>query len=226
MYVIFIVSVLLFSQCKTPNSNTMTEEECRQMGFVLSEMWNNYFLNDEQSYARLDSALALIDTMLLCNCDVYKFNLIVCKISTLCEKKEFAEALTFANQTNDSLFLALYLKPLYLKRIKAMEAQEKGDISTRNALLQDIVIELKNYLHIPSAEIDSILKSKNVQDIYRYEKNLAISQYYFYRAQIEGTDKILNELDSLQQSIHGNQEFFDASLKSMVMIDFTPFIGL
>jgi len=70
-------------------------------------------------------------------------------------------------------------------------------------------VHLDSALAIPSSEIDSVLASKDINDIYKYEKLMPICQYYFYRAQIEGRDKILNEVDSLQQNINGNQEFFD-----------------
>jgi len=224
IFIVFIVFV--FSQCRTSNTNTIDEVKCKQMSMKASEMFNNYFMIDnEQSYVRLDSALSLIDTMFLCNCNVRKFNLVANKVIILSIKRDFPKALKFIKKTNDTLFLAPYLKSVYLKRIEAMEAQDQNDIVTRNNLIRGIVIELKNYLPFPSSEIDSVLSSNDVQNIYQYEKHLAICQYYFYRAQLEGTDKIINELDSLKQSINGNHEFFDFYLKNFIKQDFMLFEG-
>ena len=221
------VSVFMFFQCKTVNTNKVDDEDCERMAIKVSELINDYFLIDnEQSYFRLDSALVLIETMFLYDCNPYKFNLVTRKILTLSLKNDFEKALDFIRETNDSLFLAPYLKSIYLKRVKAMQAQVQGDMSLRNKLIYDIVVELRNYLSIPSAKIDSILAQKDIQDIFKYEKHIAICQYYFYRAQIEGVDNILNELDSLQQSINGNQEFFDDFLRIFILADFMFFDGL
>ena len=224
--IIIIFSVLIFSQCRTSSTNVIDEEKCRQISMKASEMFNNYFMIDnEQSYTYLGAALALMDTMFLCNCDVRKFNLVSNKITILCIKRDFSEALNFIKKTNDTLFLSPYLKSVYLKRIEAMEAQARDDIVIRNKLIGDIVIELENYLPFPSSKIYSVLSSNDIQDIYQYEKHLAICQYYFYRAQIEGKDKIINELNSLKQTIKGNQDFFDFFLRGFIEQDFMVFSG-
>ena len=222
-----MLCVFAFSQCINSNTGKINDEKCKQMVLKTQEMFNNYYMIDnEQSYIRLDSALAMIDSMFLCNCNVLKYNLVANKIVILCAKKDYSAALEFTKGINDSLFAAPYLKYVFIKRIEAIEAQERGDSVTRNKLIGDIVVDLKNYLSIPSPEIDSVLALKNVKDIYRYEKHMAIVQYYYYRAQIEGTDKVFNELDSLRQSINGNQEFFDNFLKGFINEDFIHFSGL
>ena len=223
------VGVLAFCQCRPSNTHALSEEQCEQMNAKTAELINDYTIIDENRLsARLDSALVLIDSMLKCNCKVsFKAKAAIRKVYILCTKKEYAEALKFTQATSDTLFIEPYMKYVYEKRIEAMMAQEQNDMATRNKLIHDIVIYLQNYLPIPSPAIDSVLALKDRHDIGRYEKNFAISQYYYYRAQIEGKDKILKELDSLQQRINGNQEFFDYFLREPIKYDkFMNFNGV
>jgi len=219
--------VFVFSQCKNSNTDTIKNEKCKQMAMKMSKMLVDYYRVDfERSNVHLDSALALIDTMFQCNCDTRRFNLVKNKVTILCRKKDYSEALKFTQATNDSLFALPYLKYVYLKRIEAIEAQEQNDMETRNKLINDIIIYLKSYMSVSPSEIDSVLALKDINDIIKYEKLMPLIQYYFYRAQIEGSDKIMNELDSLKQNINGNQKFFDDFIKDFVKSDFIPFEGL
>jgi len=167
----------------------------------------NYVTEQDTTFIRLDSALNLIDTMMY-ECKKYYAGLVSNKLQILSAKKEYAIALKFINCLDEKEISPLR-KFILLKRFEAMQAQIENDTIQKNKLIMEIIGYLKSDLLNDSTGIKTILQLPKVLDIMQHKESLYIIQLYYYRAQIEGASKILNELDSFQQKINGNSDFFE-----------------
>ena len=105
-----------------------------------------------------------------------------------------------------------------------MESQQKGDTASRNKYIRAIIAELKDSLS--NIKIDSVLQESNELNIIQKGKGFTLTQYYYYRSQIEGVDKISIELDAYQKRISGNKKFFDFMLKKSLNDNYMDFNGL
>jgi len=218
---IILLNILVFCQCSSA-TNAEKDRRCKQMGEKANKLRLEYMFLKDTTFARLDTALYLIDSI-ICDCPKYYAGLSISKLKILCLKKEYSEAISYTNTLNEK---GIYPqnKSVLLKRLYAMQSQNKGDSASRNKYLKDIVIELRDTLS--NIKIDSVLQLPNDLDILRYGKGFTLMQYYYYRAQIEGVNKIRNELDSYQKKINGNQKFFNGLLKKPLEDDFMTFNGI
>ena len=220
-YFIILLNILIFCQC---SSATIIEKDqrCKQIGERANKLRLEYLFLKDTTFARLDTALSLIDSI-ICDCPKYYAGLSTSKLKILCLKKEYSEAISYTKTLNEK---GIYpqTKSVLLKRFYAMQSQYKGDTISRNKFIKGIVIELRDTLS--NVKIDSILQLPNDLDILRSGKGFILMQYYYYRAQIEGVNKISNELDSFQKRINGNQKFFNRLLKKPLEDDFMEFNGI
>lgn len=218
---IILLNIILFCQCSSATS-TEKDQRCKQMGERANKLRLEYIFFKDTTFARLDTALYLIDSI-ICDCPKYYAGLSISKLKILCLKKEYSEAISYTNTLNEK---GIYPqnKSVLLKRFYAMQSQYKGDTILRDKFIKEIVIELRDTLS--NIKIDSILQMPNDLDILRSGKGFTLMQYYYYRAQIEGIDKIRNELDSYQKRINGNQKFFNGLLKKTLEDDLMEFNGI
>ena len=184
--------------------------ECDSISLKISHLMNDYYMIDnEQSFIRLDSALAIIDSI-EGKCE--KFNAVnsLRRLIILSIKHEYANALEYAEQLNDPLIGETY-KSVVVNRFRAMVAMEKGEIDTKDQYIRDIINLLK--LQFSENEINTILQSCSIDSIIKTPKYTYLKQFYYYRTQLEGIDRITDEL----RLIIGNCE--EENLLEMLTFD-------
>jgi hypothetical protein len=55
--------------------------------------------------------------------------------------------------------------------------------------------------------------------------NFVLLQYYYYKTQIQGLERVKLEIDSLQNAVNGDDKYFEI-LRITIEEDFMRFIGL
>jgi hypothetical protein len=214
----------VFSFCQCSNATKARQDDnCKQIGEKIGILLFDYKVYRDTTYARLDTALNLIDSI-FCNCPKYYVGLSTSKLKILCFEKRYSEAIDYIKSLDDIKLRPLLKKSILLNRFYAMQSQYKGDTISRNKFIKGIVVELRDTFS--NVKIDSILQLPNDLDIIRSGKGFTLMQYYYYRAQIEGVNKISNELDSFQKRINGNPKFFNRLLKKPLEDDFMEFNGI
>ena len=221
-YIFLFLSIIFCQGCSGINKES--EKRCKQLGERANKLYFEYSFFKDTTFTRLDSALCLIDSV-IGNCDKYYVGLTSTKLKILSLKKDYSEAINFINTLEKNKIYPLN-KPILLKRFYAMQSLNKGDTISHDKYIKSIIVELKDTMSNHSQEIDSILKLPNLLDITKNRQIFSIIQYYYYRSQIEGETKISCELDSTQQTIQGNKEFFDVVLKKILKDDFMSFNGI
>ncbi|MDR2835968.1 MAG: hypothetical protein LBV69_07230 [Bacteroidales bacterium] len=218
-----ILVLLLISSC-SQNYQQYDKEKCEQMFIETSKKYEDYYFSHSTNYQKLDSSLLLIDTM-LCRCKYNYINITISKLMILSEKKDYKTAIKFIKSLDNDF--PIYWQSIYLKRFEAMQAQEIHYISKKNKLIKKIILDIEEYLTLSSNSniVDSVLKLQNIEDIKKFDKHVAIIQYYYYRCQLEGNSVINYELDSLQKTKNWNKEFIDTFIKVWLKQDFMEFLG-
>jgi hypothetical protein len=174
----------------------------------------------DNDVSHLDTALFYINEGFE-KCEKYKFLFAIRKIGVYIDKHDFPSAITFTDSLDSQLFYLPYYKNLLSHRCKAMEAQEKGDTLNRNAHIKNIVSETTVFMSQHREELDTLMQSKSIlQSGYSF----APIQFYYYRSLLEKPDKIKLEIDSLQQAINGNEEYFEM-MRGFLNEDFMYFGG-
>jgi len=223
-YFLFLLSGLFFLQC-TFLKNTNEDVNCDRIASKIDQLYIDYYGVDlGENYNRIDSALCLIDSVLF-RCEKYNLKMISNKMIFLSMKNNFSEAIDFIQSLDEDIMYPLN-KSVLLKRFKAMQAQSEGDMKTRNKLITKIVTELTDSISKHHIEIDSVFCLPNSLEIMQNKNILIILQYYYYKSQIVGADKVSNELDSMQERLNGNKEFFNDILNPILKRDFMSYDGI
>ncbi|MDR1348533.1 MAG: hypothetical protein LBJ63_08945 [Prevotellaceae bacterium] len=221
-----ILIILLFLSFALFNCNSKSKkmllniDVCERLSIRTQELINDYFFLDERkSYARLDSALIIIDSI-EDRCGKYNANNYMRKLVILSLKKEYSNALIFAEKLSDTLVGSVY-KSVVINRFKAMIAQKTGNFVAKQYHISEIINILKS--QFTENEIDSVLSFRNADSIVKYDKYFYLRQYYYYLAQFIGIDKVNNELDSLYKDV---DDKFLWVIKPEHDIDFMIFEGM
>lgn len=183
-----------FTQCSGRVFDKFDNAECDSIAWELSYLMNDYYIiGKEQSFIRLDSALLIIESI-DGKCEKYNTVNSLRKLSILSIKQEYSQAIKYAEQLNDTIIAPIY-KVVIINRFKAMIAQKEEDIDAKNQYIRKIIDVLQTQL--PPNEIDSMLHLCDIDSIMQYPKYIYLTQYYYYRVQLEGFDKIISELNSV-----------------------------
>jgi len=171
--------------------------ECDSISLKISHLMNDYYMIDnEQSFIRLDSALAIIDSI-EGKCEKYNGVNSLRRLAILSIKHEYTNALEYAELLNGSLIGEVH-KSIIVNRFKAMVAMEEGDVDAKDQYIKDIINLLQ--LQFSENEISSILQSCDIDSIMKNPKYFYLIQLYYYRAELEGIDKITNELSLIVEN--------------------------
>lgn len=189
-YILLLSSVIVFSQCSASYSNKFKEDNCDIVALKIQNLFIDYQIDNLEN--KLDTIMSILDTISE-ECPKYNANFSLQRIVVFSFKHDYQQGLKCAELLDDTLIGNTY-KFVVVNRFKAMIAQEKGDFGTKNKYINEIVDTLKKQL--PENEIDSVMKFQNADSIVHYKKWMYLYQYYYYRAQIEGTEKINKYLDS------------------------------
>jgi hypothetical protein len=175
-------------------------------------------MHDDVAY--LDSALFYIDEV-FGKCKKDDPMMALRKLQVYAYQHDMSNAIKFISTLDSSLFYPFYYKNLLLNRFKAMAAQEKGDTLNKNIFLENIVSDIKEFISLHQDELDTLMQS---QSILQSPYSFAPIQFYYYKSQIEGIEKINTEIDSLQQAINGDEEYF-WMIRTGLQYDLMAFTG-
>ena len=195
---ILLLSCILFMQCSISTASKKNDDvECDSISLKISHLINDYYMIDnEQSFIRLDSALAIIDSI-EGKCEKYNGVNSLRRLAILSIKHEYTNALEYAELLNGSLIGEVH-KSIIVNRFKAMVAMEEGDVDAKDQYIKDIINLLQ--LQFSENEISSILQSCDIDSIMKNPKYFYLIQLYYYRAELEGIDKITNELSLIVEN--------------------------
>ena len=138
------------------------------------------------------------------------------KIQICMEKKNYKDAVKIMESITDS-FTPPELKQILIDKIKVREAKEIKDENKLHELYSDIVYGYERAL--TKDMIDSLINLPWTSEpqISRSYRGL-LPELFYYKAKVEGVDKVLSEIDSLKLVEGANQEFLD-KLKKYVIPD-------
>ena len=200
-YILLLLSAFVFAQCSASHSSKIKECDCDSIAWKIAYLFNDYQMYSIDS--KLDTIMSILDTV-SGKCPKYNANFSLQKIVVFSFWHDYQQGLKYAQLLNDTLINSTYISSTYkfvvVNRFKAMIAQEKGDLSAKNQYISEIIDTLKKQL--PDNEIDSVMKFQNSDSIAHYKKWIYLCQYYYYRAQIEGVEKINQYLDSKYNDVN------------------------
>ena len=218
--VIFLFFLVLLFQCKnTENEKT----NCKKLNAYSATFIEIYY--DEKNKEYLDSALVYINEG-IDNCSDYVSMLSMRKLVILSEQRKFIEAIEFIKTIEEERFTALpYYQELLLLRFKAMDATMNKESIKRDKFIEKCICLIEGYLsEYKKTDIDSHMRKSKVDDILGSSIGTSISQYYYYRYQID-KENVKVELLGLKNRENINSEFIEYLL-DLLQEDFMTFIGI
>lgn len=187
------------------------------------ELIANFHLEGNCAY--LDSALYYIDEV-YGKCEGINLLLTYRKLGIFSLQCKFSEAIELISAIDEKSFGEFKcLKEVLSDRFKAMQAQNEGDTLSRELYLKSMVQRLTSVISSNKEEIDKIISDVEIADILNNPYATVFMQLYYYKAQLFGVDDTMMELDALQKSLNGNNDFFDA-VKGFLNEDFMIFSGV
>ncbi|MDR2408011.1 MAG: hypothetical protein LBE13_07865 [Bacteroidales bacterium] len=218
--IIFTILVFTIIQC---SSNKKQEDKCKINNEKSARCQVEYFLTDDISY--LDSALYYINEV-FDDCEQYKLLLVLGmrKLVIYSTIKEYTKAIYFVDTLCKKEIISQFYKNVLTNRFNAMNAQYKGDTVSKKIYIQQAFNEVEQLFLSCKEELYSFLQ-KPYETIYEYDKIILPVQYYYYKVQIEGIDKVKAEVDSLQKAISGDEQYFDL-IRQMLEEDLMSFSGI
>jgi hypothetical protein len=223
----FLFTILVFTifQC---SSNQKQTDKCKINNEKSARCEMEYYLDDDIYH--LDSALYYINEV-FDECESYSFILGMRKVVIYSMKHEYEKVIKFIDTLeNKKLLYHPYQKNLLINRFNAMIAQEAGDTIKRNIYIKNIVSDVEQFMVMHKDTIELFFqmpygKSKKEMNEIQIRYSLVPVQYYYYKSQIEGVEKVNAELDSLKNAICIDEGYFEV-LKLSLEGDFMRFIGI
>lgn len=215
----FVILVLFGTSCTMDNTNNT---KCAEYNKKSADLIYQYYLSNDST--KLDSALTYTEIG-IARCDSLGRLLGIRKLGILSLKKEYGQALDFIPELDQDPAELPYYFMLLRERFRAMKAQSEGNSIDRNMSLNLIIEQLGGFVQQHKDEIDSLFAMNNTSAILSDPLSTAITQWYYYRAQIEGKDPIKRELEARELKLGGNQEFY-IYLNQTLNEDFMTFSGI
>lgn len=220
MLILALITSILFSYC---TNSTYVNNKCEINNIKSAECISDYYLDDDKSH--LDSAMYYIDEV-IGDCDDKIGLLTMRKLGIMSLNHEYAQAIEYIDSFDNELFTDMpYYQNLLKNRFKAMKYQSENDTIMKNNSLNICVQYLNKFLDKNRAQADSLMLSKNIELILENPLSITIAQYYYYRVQLEGYDKVKKELDKKVKNHSINEELYNYILLYLKE-DFMIFIGI
>jgi hypothetical protein len=231
--IIFTILVFTFIKCASSDRQCI---KCEINNEKSARCDMEYQLDNDVSH--LDSALYYINEVFdeCVECRKYAFLLGMRKVCLYSIKNEYENAINFSDTLYEKDIITEYYKNILFNRFKAMEAQINGDTLIKNVYLKNAFSEIEQFFISHKPSIDSFLNMPYITAYEQSELHYEVSelqkqyiiipvQYYYYKSQIEGIDKVKAEVDSLQKAINGDEQYFE-TIRIMLEEDFMRFMGI
>ena len=194
--IIIIATFFLFSKCDAQKKEDSIW--CKNISQKTIEYIYEFQMSENSLY--LDSALVYTNEALgKCNKNkiLYSFR----KLDILSKKNDYLQAISFLKSLNYPLISELpYFNGYLLNKLQAMEYHYKK-------------------------EIDSLLVLKNFNEILKNPQWITYTQYFYIKTMLYGYAKTKLEIDSCQNILNGNKEFFKFIDNQCKENDFLDFVG-
>ncbi len=171
--------------------------------------------NIEQNDIRFDSIMDVIDN----NIENDEFFLSMQKAAIYSLQKNYVAGLHTLQSINDSLIDSTY-KYIICRHFEGMMAQNNNQLARKDSIVWNIIHTIQSIM--PQETIDSIMNTRDANEICHSESYLYITMYYYYLGQIYGDDNIRTML----------QKRYNDSINSFVWVigpgdnDFMEFCGM
>lgn len=171
--------------------------------------------NIEKNSIRLDSIMDVIDN----NIEYDEFFLSMQKAAIYSLQKNYVAGFHTLQSINDSLIDSTY-KHIICKHFEGMMAQNNNQLAQKDSIVWDIINTIQDIM--PQETIDSIMNTRDANEICHSESYMYIMMYYYYLGQIYGKDSICTML----------QKRYNDSINSFVWVigpgdnDFMEFCGI
>jgi hypothetical protein len=204
LMIIYFLAAILFIQCNPNKSNI--EEKCVENHEKANQCIFNYQIKFKYfgDTSPLDSAMFYIDEVFgSCNLDNI---LAIRKLLIFALKEEYSNGAAFIQSIDSSIFEPPYYKRVMEERFVAMDAFSKSDTLASMQHLKNIISIIQTYIDENSLEIDSIIQTP---EVLQSKYSLVFPQLYFYKANVKSLEQVMKEIDSLENAMHGNAEYFE-----------------
>jgi|GEM_PF-3273488 len=184
--VFILIPMLFFVGCH--GSNYLKKEECLDSLLRANRYLNEYYTDGDEE--NLKRSISIIDNV-IDNCLEHKEQLVTSKINVLMLLKDYEKGYEFVKSLETEKFKRSYSKNMYLMSFKALYYETKKDILSKNAILQNIVEEIQDYVdHNPTDEE-------------------AIIDLFYTKTMLKTRKEIINEIDKLlEEKKMANDNFY------------------
>jgi hypothetical protein len=215
----YLLIILLFAiiQCSSHNKQS---DKCAINNEKSARCEVDYYIYNNVIY--LDSALYYINEVFDECGEYYSLLLGMRKINIYSLKHEYENAIKFSDTLCKKDIISESYKKIINNRFKAMEAQGLEDTIKRNLYIEKAFYEVNQLFLSREDEFYNFLQKPYPT---KYDESIIPIQYYYYKSQIEGMEKVCSELDSLQKAINGDEKYFEM-IKIMLEEDFMRFMGI
>jgi hypothetical protein len=139
----FLITLALFSILSCHGGNFQTNEDCgKQISKALGHI-NNFYFTKQSAY--LDSALQILKSVENKSLK-YKYIIFSDEVHVYFLKKDFAKALTTLDKVPDSLYAFPAFKNILENKIRAKEAEFKGDTINKKKFFRALISIYQSYI--------------------------------------------------------------------------------
>jgi hypothetical protein len=189
-----------------------TNEDCgKQISKALGHI-NNFYFTKQSAY--LDSALQILKGVENCS-PKYANTILMDEVQVYFFKKDFTTALTTLNKVPATVFPFPSLKDVFENKIRAKEAENKGDTISQKKYYGIIISIYQRYIGENHQMFISTLCQSESEKIDNTQVDFVVSELYYYISRTEGIATAIGKLENYQKNIQGSVMYFDELKKNI-----------
>ncbi|MBB3188524.1 hypothetical protein [Microbacter margulisiae] len=213
---------VLFSIASCHGRNVQEDEICgKQISKALGDI-NNYYFTKQTAY--LDSAIFILKSIEN-KSDKYRNIIYSDEVHAYFLHKDFSLALTALNKVPASVYPFPAFKDILEDKIKAKEAETKGDKPTQIKFFRALILIYQHYINENYQVFVTTLRQTDPDKIDNSQIDFIVTELYYYIAQTEGIHNAINQLNVFQKSIKGNRSYF-SELKKYIQSNNASSMGI
>jgi|GEM_PF-2087996 hypothetical protein len=210
LYILIILALFSISSCHGENSQA--DEACgKQVSKALGHI-NNFYFTKQTAY--LDSALQILKSIENKSLK-YKYTIFSDEVHAYFLKKDFATALITLDKVPDSLYAFPAFKNILENKIRAKEAENKGDSINKKKFFRALISIYQSYIDDNYQSCEAALRQPEVKKVNNTQIDFILTELYYYISKTEGINNAVNKLENFQQKINGNSLYFN-NLKKLI----------
>jgi hypothetical protein len=208
----FLIILALSSILSCRGGNSPADETCGKQVSKGREYFNNFYFTKQAVY--LDSALQILKGVENCS-SKYTNTIFMDEMQVYFLKKNFSSALEVLNKVPATVFPFPSLKDVFENKIRAKEAETKGDTISQRKYYGIIVSLYEHYMDENNQMFVNTLCQSEYEKIGNKEVDFVVTELYYYISKTEGIATAINKLTVYQKNIQGNMQYFDELKKNI-----------